>query len=167
MLAFKRSCFHKALGPLILEFFGLQIRFNVQIKMVLRLNALFKIYILPENTGPYCNYKIICGGGRGLEPPKPPSSGDALVYCFNILHSFPANISSRCTLFFELFSNSVYDGSRTKRFVKASKPGLVKILLCYIGSLVISLNFEQFQSVHLYFWLFITKGNIFFKKKLD
>ena len=32
-----------------------QIRFNVSITMLLRLNALFVIYILPENTGPHCS----------------------------------------------------------------------------------------------------------------
>ena len=50
-----------------------QIRFNIQIAIVLRLNALFIIYILPENTGLHCNYKIIDreGGGAGALPAAP------------------------------------------------------------------------------------------------
>ena len=43
--------------------------------MVLRLNALFTIYILPENTGPYCNYKIIGEGTGGPLVSSP--SGDS------------------------------------------------------------------------------------------
>ena len=50
-----------------------QVRFDVYIRIVLRLNALFTIYILPENTGPHCNYKIIRGRrGRGWSPSRPP-----------------------------------------------------------------------------------------------
>ena len=45
--------------------------------MVRRLNALFIIYILPENTVPYCNYKIIGDGTAGLQTSSPPASGDA------------------------------------------------------------------------------------------
>ena len=62
-----------------LDSFGSQTRFNVLIAIVLRLNALFITYILPENTGPHCNYKII--GGTREEgwslPSLPPRSGDA------------------------------------------------------------------------------------------
>ena len=47
------------------DFYGPQIRFNVQIRIVLRLNALLLIYILPENTEPHCNYKNIVAGERG------------------------------------------------------------------------------------------------------
>ena len=39
--------------------------------MVLRLNSLFTIHILPENTGPHCNYKII-EGEAGAAPALPP-----------------------------------------------------------------------------------------------
>ena len=45
--------------------------------MVLRLNSLFTIHILPENTGPHCNYKII-EGEAGAAPAPPPPSGDAM-----------------------------------------------------------------------------------------
>ena len=40
----------------------------------------FIIYILPENTGPHCNYKIIetVGGWSPPTPPAPPS-GEAPV----------------------------------------------------------------------------------------
>ena len=41
--------------------------------MVLRLNALFIIYILPENTGPHCNGTVI---GRGSGAPSSSPSGD-------------------------------------------------------------------------------------------
>ena len=34
------------------------------------------IYILPENTAPHCNYKII-GKGDWRHPTPPPLSGDA------------------------------------------------------------------------------------------
>ena len=54
------------------DFLGSQIRFNVEITIVLRLNALLVIYILPENIGPHCNYKIIGGRGAGDPPPPPP-----------------------------------------------------------------------------------------------
>ena len=45
--------------------------------MVLRLNTLFIIYILPENTGPYCNYKIIGEGTGGPSASPHPASSDA------------------------------------------------------------------------------------------
>ena len=35
------------------------------------LNALLVIYILPENTGPHYNFKIIEGGRAGAPPPPP------------------------------------------------------------------------------------------------
>ena len=34
------------------------------------------IYILPKNTGPHCNYKIVGGGGGARTPSQSPSSGD-------------------------------------------------------------------------------------------
>ena len=52
-----------------MDFFGPKIRFNVLITIVPRLNALLVIYILPGNTGPPCNYKIVGGGGWGVPPP--------------------------------------------------------------------------------------------------
>ena len=42
--------------------------------MVLRLYALLVKRILPENTGPPCNYKII--GGDGLKSPPASPSGE-------------------------------------------------------------------------------------------
>ena len=60
-----------------MDFFGSQIRINVYITIVLTLNALFIMYVLPENTRPHCNYKIIGGGGGG-------GGGEANEISFNL-----------------------------------------------------------------------------------
>ena len=69
-----------------LDFFGSQTRLNVLIAILLRLNALFITYILPENTGPHCNYKII-GGTReeGWSLPSPPPVVTPLGYMYHLL----------------------------------------------------------------------------------
>ena len=69
--------------------------------MVLRLDALFIIHILPENTGPRCNYKLIGGGmggggggsGGGAEDMRvtykqSPPSGDAPACMSHTCHSY-------------------------------------------------------------------------------
>ena len=51
--------------------------------MVLRLNSLFTIHILPENTGPHCNYKII--GGEAGAAPAPPPPPPVVTRCIKVI----------------------------------------------------------------------------------
>ena len=58
------------------------------------LKALLLIYILPENIGPHCNYKII---GGGLEPPPPQFpqwSSPWYVLTVQNIQKFISNIST-------------------------------------------------------------------------
>ena len=66
--------------------------------MVLRLNSLFTIHILPENTGPHCNYKIIEGEAGAAPAPPPPGGGSHKCLIEDDLHMSSQKMSCRCLI---------------------------------------------------------------------